>query len=100
MALFTVIYEFNASKQSFLDTIYSYLQFCCHLAVIFGHYLQIFTILLSFNSPFWTLFTVIYKFTAHLTVISWPYLQLFTDLMSVNSHFWTLFTVIYNFAVI
>ena len=63
MTLFTVIYEFTVSKQSFYGIIYSYLHFNGHLTVVLWPYLQLFTNLLSFNSRFMTLFTVIYEFT-------------------------------------
>jgi len=44
-----------------MSVIYRYLQFNCHLTVIFGRYLELFTVFLSFNSHLWALFTVIYN---------------------------------------
>ena len=124
----------------------SYLHIYCHSTVICGaiptashifrqftiilwHYLQLFTLQLSFNNHFRTLCRFRFKkfilrmyisqfyqdymrrpqidqhmysylhMNWHSTVIFGRNLQLFTISISFNSHFWAIFTVIYNFTV-
>jgi hypothetical protein len=109
MALFTVIYEFNVSKQSFHGLFYSYLYINCHLTVIFGgiysylHYNCHLTVILSVVHSYLhiychltVIFSIIYRylqFNCHFTVIYERYLELFTHLLSFNSQDRALFTV-------